>query len=349
MSLSALRSVGDALDVTREYLMPISVRRIGILAVIVAFLGTAGTPAPANPQFLDPRLWRGFNESPEGTATVSDLDLSVGLVSDAIGALPTWASVLLIVMAALAILYLLVGTLMRFVFVEALTSDRIRVLAPMRDHFGRGLQLIGFRVILWSLLVIPLSAAAAVVAGIGPTWLPSAPVLAGAGGVLAIGLWLIDLITLQFVVPVMIHKRQGIISGWRQFGRTLRDEWIEYVLYAVVRVLIGVAVGILSVIAIAVTLLGIGIVLGTIAGAIVLLGGGIGSIGTVATAFLGGVVLVFTLLAIVTFAVVNVPFQTYLWYYALLVLGDTNPEFDLIPDRRSAARTDNRTPQTAEF
>jgi hypothetical protein len=33
-----------------------------------------------------------------------------------------------------------------------------------------------------------------------------------------------------------------------------------------------------------------------------------------------------------------VPVQTYLHYYALLVLGDTNETFDLIKDRRTAIR-----------
>ena len=45
------------------------------------------------------------------------------------------------------------------------------------------------------------------------------------------------------------------------------------------------------------------------------------------------------LLFIVTFLVISlfasVPVQTFLRYYALLVLGHTNVYFDLIPERRS--------------
>jgi len=37
-------------------------------------------------------------------------------------------------------------------------------------------------------------------------------------------------------------------------------------------------------------------------------------------------------------ALVQVPVQAYLRYYALLVLGDVEPEFDLVPDQRAAVR-----------
>lgn len=46
------------------------------------------------------------------------------------------------------------------------------------------------------------------------------------------------------------------------------------------------------------------------------------------------------LLALLTgFAVVSVPVVTYLRYYALLVRGDTNADYDLIPGQRDAARS----------
>ena len=57
MALSALRSLSDAVDLTRALLFPLSPRRWGVLAAVVAFLGPAGTPLPATPQVVDPRLW----------------------------------------------------------------------------------------------------------------------------------------------------------------------------------------------------------------------------------------------------------------------------------------------------
>jgi len=47
---------------------------------------------------------------------------------------------------------------------------------------------------------------------------------------------------------------------------------------------------------------------------------------------------VFGLAVLVLTLFVSVPVQTYLRYYALFVLGDTNDAFDVIADRRRAVR-----------
>lgn len=53
---------------------------------------------------------------------------------------------------------------------------------------------------------------------------------------------------------------------------------------------------------------------------------------------IGSAAVLFVLVAIVLALFVSVPVQTFLRYYALLVLGDTNADFDLIPEQRRAAR-----------
>jgi hypothetical protein len=58
-------------------------------------------------------------------------------------------------------------------------------------------------------------------------------------------------------------------------------------------------------------------------------------VGIVVLAVVG---LLFLLAALVVVAVAGVPVVTYLRYYALLVLGDIEPAFDLVPDQRAAVR-----------
>jgi hypothetical protein len=53
---------------------------------------------------------------------------------------------------------------------------------------------------------------------------------------------------------------------------------------------------------------------------------------------IGVAAVLFALAAIVLVLFVSVPVQTFLRYYALLVLGDTNAAFDLIPERRRTIR-----------
>lgn len=49
-------------------------------------------------------------------------------------------------------------------------------------------------------------------------------------------------------------------------------------------------------------------------------------------------VLLFALAALTVSLFAAVPVQTFLHYYALLVLGDTNDAFDLIPEKRATVR-----------
>jgi hypothetical protein len=74
-------------------------------------------------------------------------------------------------------------------------------------------------------------------------------------------------------------------------------------------------------------------------GIVGLAGGALLSVSQIAGGILIAVAAVlFVLTIIVLGLLVAVPVTTYLRYYALLVLGDTNAEFDLIADRRRAIR-----------
>jgi len=142
--------------------------------------------------------------------------------------------------------------------------------------------------------------------------------------------------TNMFVVPVMLVEERGVISAWRRFWGTLTADWKEYLVYLVVSILLGIGVGIASgfltlivvlVLAIPFAVAGLPLLFAFDANAIV------GSVLLV----LG---LVYALLVFVSLLLIKVPFQTFLRYYALLVLGDTNPEFDVVPDARRAVRAD---------
>lgn len=339
MALSALRSISDAIDATRARLIPPALGEWGRFAVIVFFLGTPGTPVPANPQVLDPRLWE--LEEAVLEAGVTEELLAVATTP---AAWPRAVVLGLAILAAVGVLYVLVGVLMRFVVVEGLRGDGVRIRAAGRRHLGNAARVVGFRAALWavgggSVLVVGAGAL-----GIGPAagvspdgW------LLGALGVLLTVTWLVDLLTRQFVIPVMIATENGVVRSWRSLTGTVRDGWREYLVYAVARPLLSGAVGVVAGIVSVVLLLALGLVFGTIGGAVVLVAGGIDALTTGVFTVLGGLGLVFLLLALIGLAAVSVPFQLYLWYYTLLVLGDIESRFDLIATRRRRIRTDGPT------
>jgi hypothetical protein len=143
----------------------------------------------------------------------------------------------------------------------------------------------------------------------------------------------LDAFTTAFVVPVMLVRESGILDGWRAFFPTLTGQWKQYLAYAIAALVLNIAAGILAVIAVVVAALVIGIPMVLIGVAAVAVGG---DPVFVIVAIVGLVVVVGAV--VLTWLLVQVPIQTYLRYYTLLILGDTDRGLDPIPEIRAAVR-----------
>ncbi|WP_135826228.1 DUF7544 domain-containing protein [Halorussus ruber] len=340
MSWYAVDSLDDALDATRAFLTPVDARQWLKLALVVFFLGNAGggSPSAAGGSSTGPGTPNGGPPGPTGP---------MGFETDVPAELGEFLPVLLgVVVVALVVglLYALVGSVMEFVFVESLRRQRVRIRDYASQHSGRAVQLFAFRVALGLLVVIPalvVVAGVLSIAGVGPTLpvgliLVLAPLLALVGITVAV----VDAFTVNFVVPVMISKNIGVIAGWKRFWPTLTGEWKQYGVYALVRFLLSIAVGIVA------------SIIGSVVGAVLV--APLVVVGIFAVPVLGGpagllanpiAVAVTVLLALSYFALLTaalsvafVPVQTYLRYHSLLVLGDTDRDFDLIPELRRDIR-----------
>lgn len=344
MSLSALRSLGDAIEATRLFLLPASVRRLGVLAVIIAFIGSAGTPLPASPSAFDPMIW---TDPADPTTVPPAFDLpQVDVTPPPIEAIPSWVYLVIAVAVVLGLLVAFIGVLMRFVLVKSLSNGTVRLRHPAKQYFSHTLSVFGFRIGLGVVGII-VSAAGIVLA---TDLLLTGPGIAGTAiiGILVVTvltlLWIVDAVTLQFVVPVMVGQDVGVLTGWGQLWPTLVSEWLEYVLYGVARLILGVVIGLAFALLLIVALVVLGIPVITGAAIVVVVAGGIGQIGTIGWLVIGGLVAVFVVGAIIAGLLINVPFQVYLWYYALFVLGDTNSDFDIVKLYRHRVRAGESTP-----
>lgn len=319
----AVDDLSDAIDATRWFLTPVTARRWLKLAVVVLFVAGFGLGMPS---------------APPGDVTPPTEDPVTG---DPIESpLPTEqlllvATVVVAVAVLLWLLFAFVGSLMEFVLVESLRTDDVRIGRYAEAHFGRAVSLFLFRLVL--------GAAAAIAIGV-PAYLALAPIEsigdrppAALGGVVALAFAtylvyaVIVRLTTEFVVPVMLLEERGIRYGWARFWRTLRGNLAEYAVYVLLASIIGfvaaIAVGILAsltmfVLAIPLALLAIGFLF-------------LGPLG-------GPFLALLVLAAIATFLLVlslyRMPVVAYVRYYALLVLGDTDADLDLIPERREAVR-----------
>ena len=139
------------------------------------------------------------------------------------------------------------------------------------------------------------------------------------------------------VVPVMIAEEIGVLAAWRRFWGTLTGQWKQYAAYLVMGFVLQIAAGLVAGIG---TLI-IAVLLAIPFGIIALVGAGLLSVASIVGWIVIGIAAVlFVLSMIAVVLLVGVPIQTFLRYYALFVLGDTNADFDLIAERRAAIRGD---------
>lgn len=330
MTLYALDDLDDALDVTRAFLTPIDRTKWVKLALIAFFVGLPGT----NLNIFQSGVGGdgAAPQQPDGLV-VPDVGPEVWLAVAAVVGLG--------VLVALA--FAVVGSVMEFVFVEALRDDEVTVRRFWSRRWRQGLRLLGFRILLGLLVfgsvlllsapfVLPLLGFGAIGGDLSIAFFV---VLLPLFLVLAIVAGLVNGFTTAFVVPIMILEDCGVLAGWRRLWSTITPNWTQYLAYAVsgffLSILGGILVGILTAVLAILLLIPFGVLAAIGAGLFVLFE-------PIGAALLVLVGLLFGLAVLLAAGLALVPVQTYLRYYALLVLGDVDSRFDLIPERRAAVR-----------
>ncbi|MFB6080290.1 MAG: hypothetical protein ABEJ81_04765 [Haloferacaceae archaeon] len=328
MTLHAIDDVGDAVAATRAFLWPFDRGRWVRLALVAFFVGGVGG---SNPLQFTGGTPGGGGPAPPGTP----------------GAMPSpgapEVAVIVAIVALVALLalgFVLVGSIMEFVFVESLRHEAVTIRRYWSARWRQGLWLFGFRLVLGVLTLglVGLLAVAVlwpVLVGNGDLSLGLLALAVPAAVLVAVASGLLGGFTTAFVVPVMIREDRGLLAAWRRFWPTLTGQWKQYAAYAVVgwvvHLVVGIAAGVATLLAAVVVAIPLGL-LG-------LLGAALLSVLAVVGWVVVGIAAVLFVLAVVVIALfVAVPVQTFLRYYALFVLGDTNEAFDLVPDRRRAVR-----------
>lgn len=327
MSITAIRSAGDAIDVTRDFLFGQTVRRYFLLAMMALFLGPAGVSGPPGPiQIRDDA----FETNDAALPTLGEV---IDIISIEIVLL------VLAILGLLAVGYTLLGSLMEFAFVHSLTSETVQLRSPFVNYWRQAVGLFLFRLVLWALVATPLLVVG--MAAVGWIDLPFRLALIGSlAFVIALSGYLVNRLTTDFVVPVMLHEECNILTGWQRLLVVMRREWKQYAIYVPVRIMLEIALGIAIGVILGIGLVAIGILIGIPLGLVFFL-----VLGTLGIAITAGLLL---FVAIVAMLLAIVPFHTYLRYYTLLVLGDTDADLDLIPSMRARIRDSPRETMSSE-
>lgn len=316
MSWYAIDSVSDAVDEAKALLFPFELKRWLVLAVMAFFVGGAGN-APSINQSVDAPVQNG-----QLPAVPMESEL--------------WVLIFLVVLAilVLAVVFLVIGSIMEFVFVDALRSHDVRIRGPFGDRIGVGIRLFGFRL---ALLLVGLLLAAVVLAPVYAAFVLAAPFsllalvfLLPLAIVLGLALAVVQDFTTAFVVPVLCERGGGILSTWRRtLWPAVKSEWQQFLLYIVVKWGLGIAIG-----------FAVGIALALVfAPVLLLVGAGVltGGVSPVLVAIGATFVVV---LFVVVHVFVQTPIAVFLRYFSLLVLDKSGLEWTLYPDRDGGPRGD---------
>lgn len=281
------------------------------LAIIALFLGGA----VLNPLKSDTTLTR--------TVEIT----SPAAVADYMDILITLAAGILVA----GVIYVVISSVLQFIFVDCLSSGNIQLTRTLRLRWGKGMRLVGFYLVL---LLVILSTVLFLMIQI---------VLPGMQGghfdlirfmillietllvslIVLIPIWIIAILTADFVVPVMIVDDSGIISGWKRIIKLFSGRWMDAGIYTGLKILLIFATGII----IGLIVFLISIPLGLINMAISFGSGFILDQGNIGVVMLGvgtGAMILISLFLLV-------PVITFFRYYSLAVLRDLDPDYNLLP------------------
>ncbi|MDK2915932.1 MAG: hypothetical protein PWR25_489 [Euryarchaeota archaeon] len=254
-------------------------------------------------------------------------DLPPGVMESLPDIAPLILAFILIVLA-IALAWWIIGTVMRFVFVDMLRTDDIHIRPFFGERLGKGVRLFLFEAGLTLILILAMVAFVVMLVGTGGSRIGGvAFVLAFIPFILVATLLfgVIFLLTTDFVVPIMIQEDCGVIEGWRRLLGMVSNNVMQTIIYIITRLVLGFIAGIvqailvilaLVIIAIPFVLIGI-VLLPAIQANIVLL---------------IALLVPYLIIAIPVALLIAVPFVTFFRYYGLLVLEGLAPEYRLLPE-----------------
>ena len=227
------------------------------------------------------------------------------------------------------LVYALFSSIFQFIFVDYLSLKTKELLPSFRARAGMGIRLLGFY--LGTILIIGICAVIAIT-GIAVPVLISQPdnpaaffialmyALAGLL-ILIIPVWILTIITTDFIVPVMIVHTCGIMRGWKIFLQEITGMWDEIGIYLMIKIGFNIGTGIVLGILLVTVIEGLGF------SSLQIIPGMSSSQELLSTAY----ILPFLVMAMITLVVMT-PFVTFLRYYALVFLHLLSEKYSLLPD-----------------
>ncbi|MFB6114779.1 MAG: hypothetical protein ABEK04_00675 [Candidatus Nanohalobium sp.] len=309
MAWYALEDLDEAMEKTKEILLPFDLMtwtKIGIIALFVG--GGMNIPsAPTGPQSGGQDVY-----TPDGGDSAAD-NFSTGAMNNITGMATggvTNGLAVAIVLVVLAVVgfFTYISSVFEFIYYQTILDEEPTIIKDFSKHSGKGLRYFGFKIgffLLILLSIVLLGGAFTVNMALGAIalilWIPFA-----IAAVIFAGL------VHDFALLKMIETDQGLIEAWRNVWPDIKREWRQVAVYMVVKFFIGVGIALASLF----IMLAVIFVLLIPFGILGLIGALIHPALVIPVVILGALVF-----GLVMFFV-KVPFSTYLYTYITLVYHD---------------------------
>lgn len=305
----AFEEIENALDDTKDLLLPFDRGTWARLLLLVIFTG-AGFNLPTG-------SWNPGTYSDNGDYSQTGFSQNTGMhgavspvtgLAAGIGPGTSAIAFLAVIVFGLVLTLIFLNSILSLVYYQSLLDKDVRIRKNFRKNFGKGLSYFIFRLgaalLMITVLAVPiLLLFTAPFAGIMLV-LFMVPVLIL--GTILLGL------TDNFVLPRMIEADETVLKAWKSIYPDLRNEWRQVLLYVLVRFGLKIAGGVIGFLWILATLLAAIIVFGIITIPFYL-----------ASPVLAAIPVIIGIIIWLPIAIAGqIPVQTYLNYYAILVYHD---------------------------
>ncbi len=204
------------------------------------------------------------NWNRSGDETARDMETAWDWIRDHIDLVISLAIVLFIVIIAFWILFTWLSSRGKFMFLDGVVHDRGAVVEPWRRFRMLGNSLFGFRIVLGLITTVALG----LVVGFMVLNLLAMGIRDGDLGFaifIALGLWIAAILALtitfvligmavnDFVVPIMWRRSCRVMAAWSELLSLLSPNLGAFILYVLLKFLIGLVILVISCVAICVT------------------------------------------------------------------------------------------------
>lgn len=245
MTWHAVEAIDEALEDTKDMLLPFDFGLWTKLAVIAVLTGGVGAP-----NFFMPGGYTDTGDTDYGTQNTSEMSMDGMDMNSLTGAavagdvaVSAFVLAAVAIVSMLAVLMFYVSSVFEFIYYQSLLEGDVKIIDYFGENTRRGLGYFGFRVVFG--LAVLLSVLAAVALALVNPLLIIFVILAGLPLLLLVAVF--TTLVHDFALVDMLEQDTGIVDAIQKVVNEAVDEWKQFGMYVLLKFVIGAAVGMATV------------------------------------------------------------------------------------------------------